>query len=578
MAPVAAGLHLVDLGLLHLVDLLWRGGLGGPQRPRVRDDLYRPDARVRGLVAAASEARADRPDQRDHFHRRHGLLALRQEREPCRARNDHRAGRHHPVHRAPAAGSHHQLPGDRQSRKRGPAWPARCRPRLPDGVLDRRRHGPVHHPVRDPEHRREGAAPRRGGGHRAGGDRQAAGAGRRRRPGDVRPFRRARRGLRTGLAGDAALRGRVRAAMDLVDPPVGRGDRVPAAGVPGDRGRERRRDPPAHRVVAVPALPVPAEPVRAADRDRRPAPAAGRLGPGHVRADAADGDRPRVHCPARLPGRLLVGDVDGDHRLHRAVHDALEPHHHADRVADEVGIGRSGRRAAPLPADEPSDLHLRHAAAGVPVLPPERQLGCARVDRPDRVRRRRTGAAQSARRPVLAAGDRPRRLRRSSVRRRAVGVHPVPAELQGGVPDVGGHDPRGALRDRGAPAARPLRPRRARSAHPLAVLEPVGQHAALRPGFARTRAQSARAAAKRLVRGRVPHPGRVDVGADPPLRPDLRAEPARAPDPRRRGGPSPLRAPAHGPHRSTMPSSPGSSAGLPAAWAPRPPGRWSRGS
>ena len=38
---LAARLHAVDLDLLHVLDLLRRGRLGGAQRARVRDDLPR---------------------------------------------------------------------------------------------------------------------------------------------------------------------------------------------------------------------------------------------------------------------------------------------------------------------------------------------------------------------------------------------------------------------------------------------------------------------------------------------------------------------------------------------------------
>ena len=57
---------------------------------------------------------------------------------------------------------------------------------------------------------------------------------------------------------------RADAAVDAV------GD-LPAAPVPGHRGRERRRAPPEARRLGVPALPAADQPVRAADRLRRPA-------------------------------------------------------------------------------------------------------------------------------------------------------------------------------------------------------------------------------------------------------------------------------------------------------------------
>ena len=46
---------------------------------------------------------------------------------------------------------------------------------------------------------------------------------------------------------------------------------VPAAAVPGDGGRERRRAPPQARRLGLSGLPAADQPVRAADRDRRPA-------------------------------------------------------------------------------------------------------------------------------------------------------------------------------------------------------------------------------------------------------------------------------------------------------------------
>ncbi len=59
--------------------------------------------------------------------------------------------------------------------------------------------------------------------------------------------------------------------LDAADAAVDAGDHLPAAAVPGDRRRERRRAPPQQGDLAVPALPAADQRLRPADRGRRAA-------------------------------------------------------------------------------------------------------------------------------------------------------------------------------------------------------------------------------------------------------------------------------------------------------------------
>ena len=128
-------LHPVDLGLLHLLDLLWRGRLCRPQWAGVCDDLSGADPGLCRLVVSAAQDGADRAHAPHFFHRRPDLIPLRQ-KQPAGGAGD-AAGRagHDAIHRLAAKGGDQQL-SDRLERA---SWRAsrhlrRCR-REPDRVL-----------------------------------------------------------------------------------------------------------------------------------------------------------------------------------------------------------------------------------------------------------------------------------------------------------------------------------------------------------------------------------------------------------------------------------------------------------
>ena len=144
--------------------------------------------------------------------------------------------------------------------------------------------------------------------------------------------------------------------------PRRRGGDLPAAPVPGHGRRELRRAPPPHRLVAVPALPVP-DHASSCCRSRIAGlqPAARRLQPRHVRADAAAA-APQQDTLALLA--FLGGFSSATSMvivvLDRALDDDLEPHRHAAGAALRAGAGAGARRRAALPA--------RHAGASSIVL------------------------------------------------------------------------------------------------------------------------------------------------------------------------------------------------------------------
>ncbi len=177
LAAVAGHLHAVDLDLLHLLDLLRRGRLGRAQRAGVRDHLPRArrwSSSAGGCSCASwcASASCHRITSiADMLSSRYGKSA-----GAGRAGDADRGGRLHALHRAAAQGRDHQLPGDQRLRAPPPCGLLQRPAQLPAGVLDRRRHGGVHHPVRHAQHRRQRAPPRRGGGDRGGGGGQAGGA------------------------------------------------------------------------------------------------------------------------------------------------------------------------------------------------------------------------------------------------------------------------------------------------------------------------------------------------------------------------------------------------------------------
>ena len=119
---------------------------------------------------------------------------------------------------------------------------------------------------------------------------------------------------------------------------------------------------------------------------------------------------------------------------------------------------------------------------------------------------------------------------------RAVGLHAFPAQPRRRRGVLARAAARRAVRPRAAAAAGAVRPVGIRSAGAFPVLEPVGEHAAVRAGLARARAAPDRAAAGGAVRRRVPHSGRGRLRADPAQRGGRGPARARRAHPRRRRG------------------------------------------
>ena len=247
--PDRQPLHLrpVDRGLLHLLDLLRQrrpGGLGAASLPA---DLSRPDADLRAVVVRAAQDHPDQQGQPDHLDRRLHLLALRQEHAAVRPGDGDRGGRHHAVHLAAAEGGLDQLqpaaaaiPGGRRraTRQRAAAadtafWSPWCWPpsrscsapatSTPASIT--RAWSP-----RSPSSRSSSWSPSWRSAVRHLRAATAASAtcspGRPHAGADAALQRSERRRLRPVGHADAAVHGR---------------DHLPAAAVPGDGGRERRR-------------------------------------------------------------------------------------------------------------------------------------------------------------------------------------------------------------------------------------------------------------------------------------------------------------------------------------------------
>ena len=283
-------LHAQHRGLLHRLDLLRQRRPRRRRRHRLPADLPRPDAHGLPVVVRAAQDAAHHQGLRHHLDRRLRRLALRQERAAGRPGHDRRGVRHHALHLAPAEGGLDQRRGDPRLPRPG-AVLARL------GALRGAPPGRVQHPVRHPAHRRHRAPPGHGRGDRLRIDRQAGRLRHRRPVRHLRPLRRLRRPLRPGdrcrLRLPPDLRGLRSVLRRLVraDLPRRDGDPVPAAPVPGRGDREHQRGPPQQGDLAVPALPPGDQPVRPADRARRPA------------ALPRGRRRHRLHGPAAADGR-----------------------------------------------------------------------------------------------------------------------------------------------------------------------------------------------------------------------------------------------------------------------------------
>ena len=251
------------------------------------------------------------------------------------------------------------------------------------------------------------------------------------------------------------------------------------------------------RRLAVSALSGADQPVRGADRARRPA---------HLPAPArstATCSCWRCRCSAartahhrRLRRRAVGGDRHGDRRIGRARRSWCRTTSSCRWCCSGarrcISGARQRRRAA---ADRAAAGDLRHPAARLPVLPLGRRRP-ARLDRPALVRRDRAARAGVFRRPDLAARHRARRHRRHDRRHPGLGLYAAAAELRRRRHRRPAHPHRRPLGHRRAAAAASVRPRSA-AAGARRGLEPRAQHPCLCRLLAAPRALVDRAAAGR---------------------------------------------------------------------------------
>jgi hypothetical protein len=140
--------------------------------------------------------------------------------------------------------------------------------------------------------------------------------------------------------------------------------------------------------------------------------------------------RARGAGDALLPRRLLGRDLDGHRRLHRALHDGVEPHRHADLAPHPPEPRRRpGRRPQHRPPVAPPD-HRRDPRARLCLLRPLRRGRGARRHRAHRLRGRGADPARARGRAVLARRHPDRRGHRPRHRLDHLGLHLLPAELR----------------------------------------------------------------------------------------------------------------------------------------------------
>ena len=340
------------------------------------------------------------------------------------------------------------------------------------------------------------------------------------------------------------------------------------------------------RRLAVPGLPAADQPLRPADRHRRPAALRPRRsGPRDLRPVAAARRRARpalalfayVGGLSAATGMLIVETVAVSTMV---CNDLVMP--------SLLRLGRlrraRGRRPDAAPAQHPPRRDRRGADARLPLLPRRRRGLCAGLDRPHQLRRGRAVRPGAPRRHVLARRHPRRRPRRPARRLRDLGLHADAAV---------GREVRLDRRRTSSTTARSasalLAPERLfglaglDSAHPLAVLEPARSTSRSTSASRSGRSPSAREASQALLFVDVFRRRRRRAGLlarpRPPRRPDARspaacsAPPARsalfeehAARDRRRGRPT---------SSPTPGSSTGSSASSPAPSAPPRRGSWS---
>ena len=242
--------------------------------------------------------------------------------------------------------------------------------------------------------------------------------------------------------------------------------RVPAAPVPGRRGRERRPAPSATSELDVPPVPAGDQPVRAADRVRRPAALSRRRGRcRHVRPGAADARAPATARAGGVPGRSVRGDGNGDRRNHRAVDDGEQRSGHAAAAAAQAVRPRRARRPGQAAARDPPRRDRGDRAARLRLLPVCGRGLCARRDRADLVCGGGAVRARHAGRHLLEARH-PRRRVAGLAAGFAVWLYTLAAALLCALRVAAAELSRpGAVGSAAAASARAVRPGRARSDH-----------------------------------------------------------------------------------------------------------------
>ena len=501
----AADLCAVDLGLLHVLDILRLGRHRDPQRAGVPDDLYRADPGLRPRLSAAAADHTPGQERAHHLGRRLHRCALRQEPAGGRRRRDHRRRRHRPLYRAAAEGSvavghHADLASQPENRRDRPVLLRRHH------LDDRHRHGDLRLGLRDPAYRCDGAPGRPDAGHCRRGGGQAGRLPRRRHMGHLLALRRARRPVRRHgrrpQGGGRDVRRAVGRQLGGDDAAVRHRRHPAAAPVPrhGDGKQLQRRAAPCD--LAVPALSRGDQPVRGADRGRRHDHAGPGDQPRLLRARPAAGRQSSVAGADRLHRRLVGGHRHGHRRQRRA------RHHDLQRPGDAAGAaplqrGRDHRLAwrghEPDPAADAAGGDLRHAAARLCLLPGGRRHRGADFHRSAVLRRHRAVRPGLLRRPRLAARHRARRHRRHADRLRHLGLHAAAADLRAVRADPGDLDRERPLRHLAAAAAGAVLAC-LRSAHPWRVLEPCGQYHRLYRRLAVAHARAGREAAGQHLR------------------------------------------------------------------------------
>ncbi len=381
-------------------------------------------------MADAAQDDQDRQDLPDHVDRRLHRQPLRQEPAARRRRDPDHRRRHRSLHRAAAQGRRQRLcPADHAARNA-----ARRAARLVarQHLLLRARAGRLHHGVRCAASRQRRKARRHGGRDRLRVGRQAARlhGGRRFRDLGRLPWTgrhlRARAGRpraaqaahpHPGAGPEIRLRAVVRA-----DPAVDALGRLPAAPVPDDGGRERRRAASAPGGVGVSALPAADQPVRPADRLGRPAPLRARPdGRRQLRPLAAAGPGAAGAGPVRLRRRAVGGHRHGDRRGDRGLDHGLQRPGHADAAAHPPLRRARPRRPGPAAAGYPAGRDRRRSAARLRLLRDRRRGLCAGQHRPHQLRRGGPVRAGDAGRAVLEGRHAQRCAGRPAARLRCSG-------------------------------------------------------------------------------------------------------------------------------------------------------------